>query len=155
MKSCWMIYINMGSLMDLITEILLFPCSQPYQRPIRKHNESLLSLWGYSVLLFVFLTQLDETVINEIATGNAEAQNKSLIKKWCQTYTNTVRRAEKHVKYASQTCYCGMLFYKNSSLCVSDIKERHGSWSRELYLSGSLLVWWQRHHHPEEHVWDL
>ncbi|XP_037530903.1 solute carrier family 34 member 2a [Nematolebias whitei] len=35
------------------------------------------------------IIQLDESVISEIATGNPEAQNKSLIKKWCQTYTNT------------------------------------------------------------------
>ncbi|CAM9150984.1 unnamed protein product, partial [Lampetra planeri] len=33
--------------------------------------------------------QLDESVISGIATGDPEARNKSLIKKWCQTFTNT------------------------------------------------------------------
>ncbi|XP_047430686.1 sodium-dependent phosphate transport protein 2B-like isoform X2 [Mugil cephalus] len=35
------------------------------------------------------IIQLDESVINGIATGHLEARNKSLIKKWCQTFTNT------------------------------------------------------------------
>ncbi|KAK5619582.1 hypothetical protein CRENBAI_012317 [Crenichthys baileyi] len=39
------------------------------------------------------IIQLDESVIGGIATGDPEARNKSMIKKWCQTYTNTVRRA--------------------------------------------------------------
>uniref|UniRef100_A0A3Q0QVD2 Solute carrier family 34 member 2a n=1 Tax=Amphilophus citrinellus TaxID=61819 RepID=A0A3Q0QVD2_AMPCI len=33
--------------------------------------------------------QLDESVISGIATNDPEAMNKSLIKKWCQTFTNT------------------------------------------------------------------
>ncbi|XP_078125198.1 solute carrier family 34 member 2a [Sander vitreus] len=33
--------------------------------------------------------QLDESVISGIATGDPEVKNKSLIKKWCQTFTNT------------------------------------------------------------------
>ncbi|XP_068583178.1 solute carrier family 34 member 2a [Cebidichthys violaceus] len=35
------------------------------------------------------IIQLDESVISGIATGDPEARNKSLIKKWCQTFTNT------------------------------------------------------------------
>ncbi|XP_070770670.1 solute carrier family 34 member 2a [Enoplosus armatus] len=35
------------------------------------------------------IIQLDESVISGIATGDPAARNKSLIKKWCQTYTNT------------------------------------------------------------------
>ncbi|XP_068177758.1 solute carrier family 34 member 2a [Antennarius striatus] len=35
------------------------------------------------------IIQLDESVITGIATGDPEARNKSLIKKWCQTFTNT------------------------------------------------------------------
>ncbi|XP_071361373.1 solute carrier family 34 member 2a [Trachinotus anak] len=35
------------------------------------------------------IIQLDESVLSGIATGNSEARNKSLIKKWCQTFTNT------------------------------------------------------------------
>ncbi|XP_038569526.1 sodium-dependent phosphate transport protein 2B-like [Micropterus salmoides] len=35
------------------------------------------------------IIQLDESVITEIATGHPEARNKSLIKIWCQTFTNT------------------------------------------------------------------
>ncbi|XP_070712480.1 solute carrier family 34 member 2a isoform X2 [Pempheris klunzingeri] len=34
------------------------------------------------------IIQLDESVISEIATGDPAAMNKSLIKKWCQTFTN-------------------------------------------------------------------
>uniref|UniRef100_A0AAV2LHP5 Uncharacterized protein n=1 Tax=Knipowitschia caucasica TaxID=637954 RepID=A0AAV2LHP5_KNICA len=34
------------------------------------------------------IIQLDKTVINEIAAGNPEARNKSLIKKWCKTFSN-------------------------------------------------------------------
>lgn len=34
--------------------------------------------------------QLDKSVLSEIATGDPAARNKSLIKKWCKTYTNTV-----------------------------------------------------------------
>ncbi|MEQ2292188.1 hypothetical protein AMECASPLE_020513 [Ameca splendens] len=34
------------------------------------------------------IIQLDESVIGGIATGDPEARNKSMIKKWCQTYTN-------------------------------------------------------------------
>uniref|UniRef100_A0A672Z2H8 Solute carrier family 34 member 2a n=1 Tax=Sphaeramia orbicularis TaxID=375764 RepID=A0A672Z2H8_9TELE len=36
------------------------------------------------------IIQLDESVISGIATGDPEARNKSLIKKWCQTFTNTM-----------------------------------------------------------------
>ncbi|KAG9330313.1 hypothetical protein JZ751_025763, partial [Albula glossodonta] len=36
------------------------------------------------------IIQLDKNVINEIATGDPEARNKSLIKIWCKTETNTV-----------------------------------------------------------------
>lgn len=43
------------------------------------------------------LTQLDQSVISGIATGDAEAQNKSLIKIWCQTFTNTVRPTHIHI----------------------------------------------------------
>ncbi|XP_044044772.1 solute carrier family 34 member 2a [Siniperca chuatsi] len=35
------------------------------------------------------IIQLDESVISGIATGDPEARNKSLVKKWCQTFTNT------------------------------------------------------------------
>ncbi|RVE76429.1 hypothetical protein OJAV_G00007740 [Oryzias javanicus] len=35
------------------------------------------------------IIQLDESVISGIATGDPEARNKSLIKEWCLTYTNT------------------------------------------------------------------
>ncbi|XP_031141932.1 solute carrier family 34 member 2a [Sander lucioperca] len=35
------------------------------------------------------IIQLDESIISGIATGDPEARNKSLIKKWCQTFTNT------------------------------------------------------------------
>uniref|UniRef100_A0A7N5ZYM8 Solute carrier family 34 member 2a n=1 Tax=Anabas testudineus TaxID=64144 RepID=A0A7N5ZYM8_ANATE len=41
------------------------------------------------------IIELDESVINGIATGDPEARNRSLIKRWCQTFTNTVRL--KHV----------------------------------------------------------
>ncbi|XP_075946225.1 solute carrier family 34 member 2a [Anarhichas minor] len=34
------------------------------------------------------IIQLDKSVISGIATGDPEARNKSLIKKWCQTFTN-------------------------------------------------------------------
>uniref|UniRef100_A0A667WYM9 Solute carrier family 34 member 2a n=1 Tax=Myripristis murdjan TaxID=586833 RepID=A0A667WYM9_9TELE len=40
-------------------------------------------------LLTESIIQLDESVISGIATGDVEARNKSLIKKWCQTFTNT------------------------------------------------------------------
>ncbi|XP_020794147.2 sodium-dependent phosphate transport protein 2B-like [Boleophthalmus pectinirostris] len=35
------------------------------------------------------IIQLDKTVISQIATGDPEARNKSLILKWCKTFTNT------------------------------------------------------------------
>lgn len=35
------------------------------------------------------IIQLDKTVISQIATGDPEAKNKSLIKIWCKTFTNT------------------------------------------------------------------
>ncbi|XP_054636037.1 sodium-dependent phosphate transport protein 2B-like isoform X2 [Dunckerocampus dactyliophorus] len=35
------------------------------------------------------IIQLDKSVLSEIATGDPAARNRSLIKKWCQTYTNT------------------------------------------------------------------
>ncbi|KAM3623869.1 uncharacterized protein V6R79_016489 [Siganus canaliculatus] len=35
------------------------------------------------------IIQLDKSVISGIATGDPEAKNKSLIKKWCRTFTNT------------------------------------------------------------------
>uniref|UniRef100_A0A672F4W4 Sodium-dependent phosphate transport protein 2B-like n=1 Tax=Salarias fasciatus TaxID=181472 RepID=A0A672F4W4_SALFA len=35
------------------------------------------------------IIQLDKSVISGIATGDPEARNKSLIKKWCKTFTNT------------------------------------------------------------------
>ncbi|KAM9856976.1 solute carrier family 34 member 2a [Aulostomus maculatus] len=35
------------------------------------------------------IIQLDQSVISGIATGDPAARNKSLIKKWCQTFTNT------------------------------------------------------------------
>uniref|UniRef100_A0A3P9HEE4 Solute carrier family 34 member 2a n=1 Tax=Oryzias latipes TaxID=8090 RepID=A0A3P9HEE4_ORYLA len=35
------------------------------------------------------IIQLDKSVISGVATGDPEARNKSLIKKWCLTYTNT------------------------------------------------------------------
>lgn len=35
------------------------------------------------------IIQLDQTVISQIATGDPEARNKSLIKIWCETFTNT------------------------------------------------------------------
>lgn len=35
------------------------------------------------------IIELDESVISGIATGDEEASNKSLIKKWCLTFTNT------------------------------------------------------------------
>lgn len=47
------------------------------------------------LLLFLPLSlpvsQLDQSIISGIATGLPEASNKSLIRKWCQTFTNTVR----------------------------------------------------------------
>ncbi|XP_054460374.1 sodium-dependent phosphate transport protein 2B-like [Anoplopoma fimbria] len=36
------------------------------------------------------IIQLDQAVISGIAIGDPAARNKSLIKKWCQTFTNTV-----------------------------------------------------------------
>uniref|UniRef100_A0A3Q3KYY5 Solute carrier family 34 member 2a n=1 Tax=Mastacembelus armatus TaxID=205130 RepID=A0A3Q3KYY5_9TELE len=36
------------------------------------------------------IIQLDKSVIGEIAIGDPQARNKSLIKKWCQTFTNTL-----------------------------------------------------------------
>ncbi|XP_072319034.1 sodium-dependent phosphate transport protein 2B-like [Eucyclogobius newberryi] len=35
------------------------------------------------------IIQLDETVLSQIAIGNPEARNMSLIKEWCKTFTNT------------------------------------------------------------------
>ncbi|XP_036970001.1 sodium-dependent phosphate transport protein 2B-like [Acanthopagrus latus] len=35
------------------------------------------------------IVQLDQSVISGIATGDPEARNKSLIKRWCLTFTNT------------------------------------------------------------------
>ncbi|CAN9510466.1 unnamed protein product [Ophioblennius macclurei] len=35
------------------------------------------------------IIELDKNVISEIATGNPEARNMSLIKRWCKTFTNT------------------------------------------------------------------
>uniref|UniRef100_UPI0037E741FA solute carrier family 34 member 2a n=1 Tax=Semicossyphus pulcher TaxID=241346 RepID=UPI0037E741FA len=35
------------------------------------------------------IIQLDQSVISGIATGDEAARNKSLIKKWCKTFTNT------------------------------------------------------------------
>ncbi|XP_055364334.1 solute carrier family 34 member 2a [Betta splendens] len=35
------------------------------------------------------IIELDDSVIKGIATGDPEARNKSLIKRWCQTFTNT------------------------------------------------------------------
>lgn len=35
------------------------------------------------------IIQLDKSVINGIATGDPEARNKSLVKRWCKTETNT------------------------------------------------------------------
>ncbi|XP_019717882.1 sodium-dependent phosphate transport protein 2B-like isoform X2 [Hippocampus comes] len=35
------------------------------------------------------IIKLDKSVLSEIATGDPAARNKSLIKKWCKTYTNT------------------------------------------------------------------
>ncbi|KAM3864759.1 sodium-dependent phosphate transport protein 2B-like [Diretmus argenteus] len=35
------------------------------------------------------IIQLDKSVISGIATGDPEARNKSLVKKWCKTVTNT------------------------------------------------------------------
>ncbi|KAM3875842.1 solute carrier family 34 member 2b [Diretmus argenteus] len=35
------------------------------------------------------IVQLDKTVISDIATGDPSARNKSLIKRWCKTYTNS------------------------------------------------------------------
>ncbi|KAM8773010.1 solute carrier family 34 member 2a [Acanthopagrus schlegelii] len=35
------------------------------------------------------IIQLDQSVISGIATGDPEARNKSLIKRWCLTFTNT------------------------------------------------------------------
>ncbi|XP_038148347.1 solute carrier family 34 member 2a [Cyprinodon tularosa] len=35
------------------------------------------------------IIQLDESVISGLATGDPDAQNKSMIKKWCKTYSNT------------------------------------------------------------------
>ncbi|KAM6940578.1 solute carrier family 34 member 2a [Xenentodon cancila] len=40
-------------------------------------------------LLTEAIVELDESVISGIATGDPEARNKSLIKTWCKTYTNT------------------------------------------------------------------
>ncbi|XP_061883307.1 solute carrier family 34 member 2a [Entelurus aequoreus] len=34
------------------------------------------------------IIELDKSVLSEIATGDPAARNKSLIKKWCQTFTN-------------------------------------------------------------------
>ncbi|KAG1948968.1 sodium-dependent phosphate transport protein 2A [Pimephales promelas] len=39
--------------------------------------------------LTLSIIELDESVISGIATGDAEAKNKSLIKVWCQTASNT------------------------------------------------------------------
>lgn len=46
----------------------------------------------YAIVINAFfsLTQLDQSIISAIATGHSEASNKSLIKKWCQTFTNAV-----------------------------------------------------------------
>ncbi|XP_037115165.1 sodium-dependent phosphate transport protein 2B-like isoform X2 [Syngnathus acus] len=34
------------------------------------------------------IIKLDKSVLSQIATGDPEARNKSLIKRWCETYTN-------------------------------------------------------------------
>ncbi|XP_073322188.1 solute carrier family 34 member 2a [Pagrus major] len=38
------------------------------------------------------IVQLDQSVISGIATGDPEARNKSLVRRWCQTFTNTTLR---------------------------------------------------------------
>lgn len=42
--------------------------------------------------------QLDKSVINDLATGDQEARNKSLIKFWCKVekYTVTHQQASQH-----------------------------------------------------------
>ncbi|XP_073699048.1 solute carrier family 34 member 2a [Garra rufa] len=40
------------------------------------------------------IVQLDESVISGIATGDPEAKNKSLIKVWCKTFSNTTLQNE-------------------------------------------------------------
>uniref|UniRef100_A0A8C4ZYI3 Uncharacterized protein n=1 Tax=Gadus morhua TaxID=8049 RepID=A0A8C4ZYI3_GADMO len=41
------------------------------------------------------IIQLDQSVISGIATGDPEARNRSLIKTWCKTFTNTTYNIEK------------------------------------------------------------
>lgn len=64
----------------LVLPGVLLPCSHLYQ-----HDKNDI------VKMFLSCpTQLDESVIGGIAAGESEARNKSMIKKWCQTYTNAV-----------------------------------------------------------------
>lgn len=75
----------------------------------------LFSTCSMFVCLFFFsLTQLDHSVISGIATGNPEANNKSLIKKWCQAFTNAVR-----LKYFS----CTSLIFKDFKATESRLSD--------------------------------
>ncbi|XP_069779201.1 sodium-dependent phosphate transport protein 2B-like [Narcine bancroftii] len=57
------------------------------------------------------IIQLDKSVINDIATGNPDAANRSLIEQWCKTTTKTV---EKNVTVVSE------LNCTSPELCWSD-----------------------------------
>ncbi|MEQ2236241.1 hypothetical protein ILYODFUR_010576, partial [Ilyodon furcidens] len=50
------------------------------------------------------IIQLDKSVITGIATGDPEARNKSLVKRWCKTKTNMVRNPPEphHIKKNQQ-----------------------------------------------------
>ncbi|KAE8300073.1 Sodium-dependent phosphate transport protein 2B [Larimichthys crocea] len=50
------------------------------------------------------IIQLDESVISGIATGDPEARDKSLIKRWCQTFTNTTLMNNISETYNVQKC---------------------------------------------------
>uniref|UniRef100_A0A3Q3BID6 Solute carrier family 34 member 2a n=1 Tax=Kryptolebias marmoratus TaxID=37003 RepID=A0A3Q3BID6_KRYMA len=71
------------------------------------------------------IIQLDESVISGIATGNPEAQHKSLIKTWCQTYTNTTL---KNVTVPGpENCTSPVLcwFDGNDTITLKNVSEIH------------------------------
>ncbi|XP_062864630.1 solute carrier family 34 member 2a [Trichomycterus rosablanca] len=90
------------------------------------------------------IIELDESVIGEIATGDPEAKNKSLIKVWCKTSTNTSLQNVTIVNCTGVSCWelknvseiiniqkCGHIFVNTTlpDLAVGLI-----------LLAGSLLV---------------
>ncbi|KAI5087632.1 solute carrier family 34 (type II sodium/phosphate cotransporter), member 2a, partial [Silurus meridionalis] len=67
------------------------------------------------------IIELDASVINEIATGDPEARNKSLIKTWCQTSTNTTLQNVTIVNCTGAPCW----EWKNVSQIINIQKCSH------------------------------